>query len=87
MRYAYTLTMGDFECCCSDVKAVVETVNQHAGCCVLTVDMVNTLFTRPHKANRRLFSQILIERKRLPTKGELARAELDRIQALVDTVS
>ena len=84
MRYTYKLTMGDFQCSCSDVKAVVARVNQRTGCSVLTADMVNTLFTRPHKANKRLFSHIQIERERLPTKGELARAELDKIQALVD---
>ena len=72
MRYTYHLTMNGFKCQCADVDGVVKTVNGKAGFPVVTNAMIYSLFTRPHKANKRIFKPdyIHIERQRLPTKAE-----------------
>ena len=73
MRYTYNVTCGDVKFECADVYEVVKRVNEHTGFPVLTEAMVFTLMTRPHRANKRLFTagKIQIKRTRLPTKAEL----------------
>ena len=95
MRYVYTFTIDDFECDCYSVNQVVKVINERAKCAVVTADMINTIFTRPHKANKRLFAtlgpahsgQIKIERRRLPSKGEQAQAEIDKVNAMVQAMT
>lgn len=95
MRYQYTVTVDDFECDCGSVNKVVEVINKRSGCKVVTADMINTLLTRPEKANKRLFrtvnddpyNKICVERRRIPSKGEVAQAELDKINAIVEQMS
>lgn len=95
VKYLYTVTIDDYECDCNSVKAVVKQINTHSGCNVVTVDMVNTLLTRPEKANKRLFckikddpyNKISVERRRLPTKGELAQAQMNKINAMVEQMT
>ena len=70
MRYTYTVRIADSSFECADVNAVVKAVNDKAGFPMVTEAMVYSLFTRPHKANTRLFQKIQIERTRLPTKAE-----------------
>ena len=72
MRFTYYLTMGDFKCECADVDGVVKTVNGKAGFPVVTDAMIYSLFTRPHRANKRICKPdyIKIQRQRLPTKAE-----------------
>ena len=72
MRYTYNVTIADSSVECADVNAVVKAVNTKTGFPVLTEAMVYSLFTRPHRANKRLFTEgnIQIERTRLPTKAE-----------------
>ena len=93
MRYRYTVTIDDFECECADVKGVVQVINERSRFAAVTKDMVNSVFSRPHRANKRLFKnagtiawpeypgQISIERTRLPSKGEIAHTELAKVQA------
>lgn len=91
MRYRYTVTIDDFECECADVKTVVAVINDRSRCVVVTKDMINTLFTRPEKANKRLFrtvhddnlNRIFVDRRPLPSKGQLAQAELDKVNAAI----
>ena len=71
MRYVYNVTIADTEFECADVHGVVKAVNDHAGSPVLTEAMVFSQLTRPHRANKRLFAGIKIDRTRLPTKAEL----------------
>ena len=95
MRYVYTVTIDDYEADYTNVKKVVQAINQRAKCAVVTKDMINTIFTRPHKANKRLFAtlgpahsgQIKIERRRLPSKGEQAQAEIDKVNAMVQAMT
>ena len=77
MRYSYTLKMDDLECQCENVEAVAEAINGRAGCAVATVHTVNSLFSRPHKANKRLFGpgKIEVERERHLTKAEQEQAK------------
>ena len=72
MRYTYNVSIADASFECADVQEVVKTVNEKAGFPVLTETMVYSLFTRPHRANKRLFTvgNIQIGRTRLPTKAE-----------------
>ena len=93
MRYTYTVTIADFECECADVKGVVEAINNKAGFSAVTKDMIHTVLTRPHKANKRLLTtetplpgQIRINRKQLPSKGEVMRAELDKVNAATEAM-
>ena len=93
MRYTYTVTIADFECECADVKGVVEAINNKAGFSAVTKDMVHTVLTRPHKANKRLLTtetplpgQIRINRKQLPSKDEVMRAELDKVNAATEAM-
>ena len=74
MRYTYNVACGNVKFECADVQEVVKRVNEHTGFPVLTEAMVFSQLTRPHRANKRLFSpgKIQIERTRLPTKAELA---------------
>ena len=73
----------------------MELINERACCPAVTVDMVNTLMTRPEKANKRIFrtaqddnpNKIYIERKQLPSKGQKAQAEIDKINAIVQQMS
>ncbi len=73
MRYTYNVTIADSSFECADVSGVVETVNAKAGFPAVTKAMIYSLFTRPHKANKRIFKPdyIQIERNRVPTKAEL----------------
>jgi len=73
MRYVYNVTIADTEFECADVHGVVKAVNERSfgGSPVLTEAMVFSLLTRPHRANKRLFAGIKIDRTRLPTKAEL----------------
>ena len=95
MRYQYTVTVDDFECDCGSVNKVVEVINKRSGCKVVTADMINTLLTRPEKANKRLFhtvnddnsGNILVDRRPLPSKGETAQAELDKVNAMVQQMT
>ena len=94
MRYTYTVTIADFECECADVKGVVEAINNKAGFSAVTKDMVHTVLTRPHKANKRLLTtetptqpgQIRINRKQLPSKVALMLAELDKVNAATEAM-
>jgi hypothetical protein len=93
MRYTYTVTIADFECECADVKGVVEAINNKAGFSAVTKDMVHTVLTRPHKANKRLLTtetplpgQIRINRKQLPSRDEVMRAELVRVNAVTEAL-
>ena len=93
MRYTYTVTIADFECECADVKGVVDAINRKAGCSAVTKDMVHTVLTRPHKANRRLLTtdtplpgQIRVNRKQLPSKVALMLAELDKVSAVTEAM-
>ena len=94
MRYIYTVTIADLECECADVKGVVEAINNKAGFSAVTKDMIHTVLTRPHKANKRLLTtktptqpgQIRINRKQLPSKGEVMRAELDKVNAATEAI-
>ena len=93
MRYTYTVTIADFECECTGVKGVVEAINNKAGFSAVTKDMVHTVLTRPHKANKRLLTtetplpgQIRINRKQLPSKDEVMRAELDKVNAATEAM-
>ena len=72
MRYTYNVTIADSSFECADVNAVVKAVNEKAGFPVVTEAMIYSLFTRPHRSNKRLFTggNIQIERTRLPTKAE-----------------
>ena len=72
MRYTYNVTIADSSFECADVSGVVKTVNEKAGFPVVTNAMIYSLFTRPHRANKRLFAadNIHIERTRRPTKAE-----------------
>ena len=72
MRYTYNVTIADSSFECADVTAVVKAVNEKTGFPMMTEAMVYSLFTRPHRANKRLFAagNIQIERTRLPTKAE-----------------
>ena len=72
MRYTYNVTIADSSFECADVQEVVKTVNEKTGFPMVTEAMVYSLFTRPHRANKRLFTEgnIQIERTRLPTKAE-----------------
>ena len=83
MRYSYTLKMDDLECQCENVEAVAEAINARAGCAVVTVHTVNALFSRPHKANKRLFGpgKIEVGRERHLTKAERERAKVARVRA------
>ena len=83
MRYPYTLKMGDLECQCENAKAVAEAINGRAGCAVATVHTVTSLFSRPHKANKRLFGpgKIEVERERHLTKAEQEQAKIARVKA------
>ena len=83
MRYTYTLKMGDLECQCENAKAVAEAINGRAGCAVASVHTVTSLFSRPHKANKRLFGpgKIEVERERHLTKAEQEQAKIARIKA------
>ena len=63
MRYTYTLKMQNAERTYSGVQELVSFVNEQAGCDILTTHMVYNLFSRPHKANKRVFSSIKIERE------------------------
>ena len=83
MRYTYTLKINDLECQCENVTAVAEAINARAGCAVVTVHTVNALFSRPHKANKRLFGpgKIEVERERHLTKAEQEQAKIARIKA------
>ena len=83
MRYTYTLKMGDLECQCENAKAVAEAINGRAGCAVATVHTVTSLFSRPHKANKRLFGpgKIEVGRERHLTKAEQEQAKIARIKA------
>ena len=91
VKYNYIVTINDFECDCYSVQKVVDAINDHFKCAVVTKDMINTLFTRPEKANKRLFrtfhddnsGNILLDRRPLPSKGEAAQAELDKVNAMV----
>ena len=73
MRYTYNVTIADSSFECADVSGVVEAVNAKAGFPAVTKAMIYSLFTRPHKANKRIFKPdyIQIERNRVPTKAEL----------------
>ena len=94
MRYTYTVTIADFECECADVKGVVEAINNKAGFSAVTKDMVHTVLTRPHKANKRLLTtktptqpgQIRINRKQLPSKDAVMQAELVRVKAVTEAM-
>ena len=93
MRYIYTVTIADFECECADVKGVVEAINSKAGFSAVTKDMVHTVLTRPHKANKRLLTtdtplpgQIRVNRKQLPSKVALMLAELDKVSAVTEAM-
>ena len=83
MRYTYTLKMSDLECQCENAKAVAEAINGRAGCAVATVHTVTSLFSRPHKANKRLFGpgKIEVERERHLTKAEQEQAKIARVKA------
>ncbi len=83
MRYTYTLKMDNLECQCENAKAVAEAINGRAGCAVATVHTVKSLFSRPHKANKRLFGpgKIEVERERHLTKAEQEQAKIARIKA------
>ena len=83
MRYTYTLKMSDLECQCENAKAVAEAINGRAGCAVATVHTVTSLFSRPHKANKRLFGpgKIEVERKRHLTKTEREQAKVAKVRA------
>ena len=83
MRYTYTLKMGDLECQCENAKAVAEAIHGRAGCAVASVHTVTSLFSRPHKANKRLFGpgKIEVERERHLTKAEQEQAKIARIKA------
>ena len=83
MRYTYTLKMDNLECQCENAKAVAEAINGRAGCAVATVHTVTSLFSRPHKANKRLFGpgKIEVERERHLTKAEQEQAKIARIKA------
>ena len=72
MRFTYYLTIGDTKFKCADVDGVVKAVNEKAGFPVVTDAMIYSLFTRPHRANKRIFKPdyINIQRQRLPTKAE-----------------
>ena len=92
VRYAYTITVGDTEVMTDEsasAKDVATTINQHTGVHVMTLDMVNNYFTRPHKANKRLFKlyeglgHMTLHRRRLPSKDELVKAEVDKVLATV----
>jgi phenylalanyl-tRNA synthetase beta subunit len=95
VNYRYTVTIDDYECDCYSVKEVVEAINERSRCAVVTTDMINTLFTRPEKANKRLFrtvhddnlNKIFVDRRPLPTKAQLAQAELDKINAIVQQMN
>jgi hypothetical protein len=73
MRYTYNVTCGNAKFECADVQEIVKQVNEHTGFPVLTEAMVYSQMTRPHRANKRMFSagKIQIQRTRLPTKAEL----------------
>ena len=73
MRYTYNVTIADSSFECADVNAVVKAVNEKTGFPMVTEAMIYSLFTRPHKANKRIFKPdyIQIERNRVPTKAEL----------------
>ena len=62
---------------------VAEAINGRAGCAVATVHTVTSLFSRPHKANKRLFGpgKIEVERERHLTKAEQEQAKIARIKA------
>eukprot|EP01046_Picozoa_sp_COSAG06_P021675 COSAG06_NODE_1640_length_8833_cov_21.039386_3_plen_74_part_00 len=70
VRYAYTITidgteiMTDESVCAKDVAAAI---NEHIGAEVMTLNMVATYFTRPHKINKKLFAlgRVDIQRRRL----------------------
>ena len=83
MRYTYTLKMDNLECQCENAKAVAEAINGRAGCAVATMHTVTSLFSRPHKANKRLFGpgKIEVDRVRHLTKAERERAKVARIRA------
>lgn len=88
-RYCYTVLANDtilLDDQPSTIKDVATAINKHFGIELMTVDMVNTHFTRPHKANKRMANLKLmsLERRRLPTKGELAQAELNKVLATVE---
>ena len=91
VKYCYSVTIDGCKCECNSAKAVVELINKRAHCPAVTVDMINTLMTRPAKANKRLFrttpdenmSKIYVERKQLPTKGQKAQAEINKVNAIV----
>ena len=93
MRYIYTVTIADLECECADVKGVVEAINSRAGFSAVTKDMIHTVLTRPHKANKRLLTtetplpgQIRINRKQLPSRDAVMRAELVRVNAVTEAL-
>ena len=83
MRYTYTLKMDNLECQCENAKAVAEAINGRAGCAVATVHTVTSLFSRPHKANKRLFGpgKIEVGRERHLTKAEREWAKVARVRA------
>ena len=91
-KYCYTITIDNFECDCYSVKKVVEVINERSKCRVVTTDMINTLLTRPEKANKRLFrtvhdepcnnDKISVDRRALPSKGEIAQTELNKINTM-----
>ena len=83
MRYTYNVTIADSSFECADVSGVVETVNAKAGFPAVTKAMIYSLFTRPHKANKRLFGpgKIDVGRERHLTKAERERAKVARIRA------
>ena len=95
VKYRYTVTIDDFECDCYSVKKVVEVINKRSKCRVVTTDMINTLLTRPEKANKRLFrtvhddnlNRIFVDRRPLPSKGETVQAELDKVNAMVEQMT
>jgi len=94
MRYIYTVTIADLECECADVKGVVEAINSRAGFSAVTKDMIHTVLTRPHKANKRLLTtktptqpgQIRINRKQLPSRDAVMQAELVRVKAVTEAM-
>ena len=71
MRYTYTVVMHGVEERFTNVDKVVDAINAKLGIALLTRDMVYTLFTRPHKMNKRLFDggTFQITRQKLPKKS------------------
>lgn len=65
--YVYHIQINDFAATCHSVREAVSTINEHIGLPVATKNNLVNYFTRPEKASKRVFNQVVKVRREMGT--------------------